>query len=319
MKRNVQDHNHMKHIFGPVPSRRLGFSLGIDVVPFKTCSYDCIYCQLGRTTDKTIKREEFIPIAEIISELKHALRKNRRIDYITLSGSGEPTLHSRLDELINGIKRLTDIPIAVLTNGSLLWDKEVRYGLRNADLIVPSLDAGDEDMFQYVNRPCPELSFEKVVNGIIAFSKLQRKKIWLEVFLLNGVTAIQAEVLKINSIIKSIRPVKVQLNTVNRPPAESFAFAVPDNQMKELAAYFEGEVEIISDFEETTNDGHFKASETKIINLLKRRPCSLADIAGGLNLHKNEILKYIGELAENNVIVYHEHNHILYYSVKEDA
>ncbi len=316
MNGNIHDY---KHIFGPVPSRRLGFSLGIDLVPFKTCSYDCIYCQLGRTTNKTMTRKEFVPVAEIITELKTILNKNIRIDYITLSGSGEPTLYSRLDELIAAVKRLTAIPIAVLTNGSLLWDKDVRHGLQNADLIIPSLDAGTEEMFRYVNRPCGELSFEEVVDGIVGFSRRYRHNVWLEVFLLNGVTSIRAEVQRINSIVKKIHPAKIQLNTVKRPPAESFAFAVPPDQMQKLAEYFEGEVEIISDFAGAASDTRFKAAKTEIINLLKRRPCSLDDISGGLNLHKNEILKYIGELAENNVIVYHEHNHILYYSVKEDT
>ena len=313
MKKNGYNY---KFIFGPVPSRRMGFSLGIDVVPFKTCSYDCIYCQLGRTTDKTVTRKEFVTVTEIIKELKRKLNEDIKIDYITLSGSGEPTLYSKLDELIFGIKQLTDKPVAVLTNGSLLWNDDVQKDLTNADLIIPSLDAGHKDMFQYVNRPCKDVTFETVIDGIISFSGLYRNKIWLEVFLLNGVTSIQSEVLSINSIIKKINPAKIQLNTVKRPPAESFAFSVPDDQMLDLSKYFNGNVEVISEFSRSIDENYLKITKLEIINLLKRRPCSLNDIAGGLNLHKNEILKYIEELLKNKVIVYHDHNHVLYYSVK---
>jgi len=311
-----KDNYYYKYIFGPVPSRRLGFSLGVDVVPFKTCSYDCIYCQLGKTTNKTILREEFVPVTEIIKELKQKLKKDIKIDYITLSGSGEPTLYLKLGELINKIKQITNIPVAVLTNGSLLWEDNVQEELKNADLIIPSLDAGKEHMFRYVNRPCKGLSFEKVVEGIVSFSKKYSNKIWLEVFLLNGVTSIQSEVLSINEIIKKINPSKIQLNTVKRPPAESFAFSVPNNQMLELSKYLNGNVEIIFDFSRQIDDTYMKITKNEIINLLKRRPCSLDDIAGVLNLHKNEIIKYIEELIKNKDVGYHEHDHILYYSVK---
>ena len=139
------------HIFGPVPSRRLGRSLGIDLVPHKTCSYDCIYCQLGRTTCKTIERKEWVPLDAVVAELETKL--SPRPDYVTLSGSGEPTLYSRLDELIDRIKHLTDIPVAVLTNGSLLWQEVVQQQLAAADLVMPSLDAGNATAFHLVNRP----------------------------------------------------------------------------------------------------------------------------------------------------------------------
>jgi wyosine [tRNA(Phe)-imidazoG37] synthetase (radical SAM superfamily) len=311
-----KEKNTFKYIFGPVPSRRLGFSLGIDLVPFKTCSYDCIYCQLGRTTDKTIIRKEYVPLNEVIKELQLKLKQNIRIDYLTLSGSGEPTLYAKLDELIFKIKRLTDKPLAFLTNGSLLWDDEVSKSLGKADLIIPSLDAGNENIFRYVNRPCEDLSFKKVVDGIIDFSNKYPNKIWLEVFLLNGVTSIQAEVAGINKIIRRIKPLKIQLNTVKRPPAESFAFPVPENKMRELAEYFEGKVEIIADFKNPVAKKYFRVTEDEIISLLKRRPCSLDDMAGGLNLHKNEILKYIEELIKSGRIITYEHNNNLFYSVK---
>ena len=158
-----------KHVFGPVPSRRLGRSLGVDLVPFKTCSYDCIYCQLGRTTKKTIERKEYAPLGEVLDEVGRKLAETARPDFITLSGSGEPTLHARLHELVAGIREMTGIPLAVLTNGSLLWDEAVRDALAGVDLVIPSLDAGTPRAFARVNRPHHGVSFEKMLGGLIDF------------------------------------------------------------------------------------------------------------------------------------------------------
>jgi wyosine [tRNA(Phe)-imidazoG37] synthetase (radical SAM superfamily) len=312
-----KEKNTYKYIFGPVPSRRLGFSLGIDVVPFKTCSYDCIYCQLGKTTHKTTERKEFVPLKDIISELKLKLKQNIRIDYITLSGSGEPTLYSRLGELISEIKQATGKPLAVLTNGSLLWQDEVRESVRNADLVIPSLDAGTENMFRYVNRPCKDIGFDKVVGGLVVFAANFKGKIWLEVFLLNGVTAIRSEVLRINTIAKKIKPHKIQLNTVKRPPAESFAFTVPEDLLRDAAQYFDGDVEIIADFDRPSGKAFFGAVKAEIVNHLKRRPCSLDDICGGLHLHKNEVLKYVEHLLQKGEITHYELNGTHFYAMRQ--
>ncbi len=167
-----------RYIFGPVPSRRLGRSLGVDLVPFKTCTYDCIYCQLGRTPCTTTERKEWVPLDGVLEDLRQKL--STRPDYITLSGSGEPTLYSRLDELIDRIKTMTDVPVAVLTNGALFADKELRRQLMEADLVVPSLDAGDEAMFQMVNRPHQDISFEHMLQGLIDFRREYQGKYWLE-------------------------------------------------------------------------------------------------------------------------------------------
>ncbi len=177
----------MSHVFGPVPSRRLGRSLGVDLVPFKTYSYDCIYCQLGRTTNKTIERREWTPIDAVLDEVKENIAA--RPDYITLSGFGEPTLCTHLGELIKGIRSFTDIPVAVLTNGSLLWQKEVRREVAASQLIVPSLDAGNARMFEAVNRPHEDLSFEQMIEGLIALREEFSGDIWLDVFPLGGYAA----------------------------------------------------------------------------------------------------------------------------------
>lgn len=228
-----------RYVFGPVPSRRLGRSLGVDLVPFKTCSYDCIFCQLGRTTRKTLERKEYVPVKDVLSELRSSLSEGSLPDYVTLSGSGEPTLHSRLEELIVGIKNLTGIPLAVLTNGSLLFDPEVRHSLDRADVVIPSLDVGDDRLFQHVNRPHPDLSFSSLVEGLRSFRRDFSRQIWLEVFLIAGVTDIQAEAEKIASLVRETFPDRIHLNTVERPPAESCALPVPKNTLERLAALFD--------------------------------------------------------------------------------
>jgi len=287
----------MSYVFGPVPSRRLGRSLGVDVVPFKTCTYDCIYCQLGRTTNKTIERREWVPVDEALVELKGKL--STKPDYITLSGSGEPTLFSRTGELINRIKALTDVPVAVLTNGSLLWQPEVRRELHKADLMIPSLDAGDEMRFRYINRPHETISFEKMLNGLIVFRQEFQGPYWLEIFLLAGYTAIEAEVMKLARCVDRIRPDRVQLNTVTRPPAESFAEGVSRERMAKLAAMFNPPAEVIADFHSIHEEAEFVAGREEILNMLQRRPCSIDDIADGLGMHRNEVLKYMEELTKN--------------------
>lgn len=287
-------------IFGPVPSRRLGRSLGIDLAPFKTCTYDCIYCQLGRTTCKTLQRKEWLPLEIVLQELKRKL--DTRPDFITLSGSGEPTLFSPLDKLIDGIRRLTDIPIAVLTNGSLLFNEELQHELRRADLVVPSLDAGNEAMFQRVNRPHEGISFKRMLAGLIAFRQHFRGDYWLEVFLLGGYTDTEEELVEIRHCVDLIRPDRVQLNTVTRPPTENYALAVPRAQLEQIAATFAPRAEVIADFHSAQALEAGRASREEILEMLCRRPCSIDDIIAGLGIHRNEVLKAIEHLNTEGLV-----------------
>ncbi|MCK4523195.1 radical SAM protein, partial [Candidatus Aerophobetes bacterium] len=161
----------MGQIFGPVPSRRLGFSLGVDTIPFKTCSLNCIYCQLGRTINKTIQRKEYIAADDILREIEEVLREGKRIDYITFSGSGEPTLNSEIRRMISRVKELTSIPLAILTNGTLLYRPRIREDLMEADLVIPSLDTVTQEIFEMVNRPHPSLKIDEIITGIDSFSQ----------------------------------------------------------------------------------------------------------------------------------------------------
>ncbi len=281
-------------IFGPVPSRRLGRSLGVDLTPFKTCSYDCIYCQLGRTTNKTIERKEWIPLDRIVAQLPERLTSQP--DYITLSGSGEPTLYSRVGELIARIKTLTDVPVAVLTNGSLLWQEALRSQLLQADLVIPSLDAGNEAMFQAVNRPHEQISFGQMVDGLVAFRQEFKGAYWLEVMVVGGYTASVEEIGKLAACVDRIQPDRVQLNTVTRPPAEHEATAVSAERLSYFCSLFRPAAEVIADFRAVHQEAEFVASRNEVLTLLQRRPCSVSDVASGLGRHENEVVKYLEEL-----------------------
>ncbi len=288
------------YVFGPVPSRRLGRSLGIDLVPQKTCTYDCIYCQLGRTTCKTIERKEWVPLEAVLVELKSKLHS--KPDYITLSGSGEPTLFGRVGELIDRIKEMTDIPVAVLTNGSLLWQEEVRTQLVNADLIIPSLDAGDEATFLAVNRPHEGISFDAMLSGLVEFRRRFPRPYWLEVFLLTGHTMTDAALAKLIRCVELVSPDRVQLNTVTRPPAESFAVGVSRARLAELAVMFNPPAEVIADYRKVHGLAEFTAGREEILSMLRRRPCTIDDIVNGLGMHRNEVLKHIEELTLENLV-----------------
>jgi wyosine [tRNA(Phe)-imidazoG37] synthetase (radical SAM superfamily) len=285
----------MGYIFGPVPSRRLGRSLGVDIVPFKTCTYNCIYCQLGRTTHKTVERRKWVPIDDVLEELGKKLVT--KPDYITLSGSGEPTLYSQLDVLIDRIRAMTNVPVAILTNGSLLWQPELRRQLLNANLVIPSLDAGDRAVFNSVNRPHHAITFEKMLEGLIDFRREYKGAYWLEVFLIAGYNAIRSDLQRIIDCVKRIGPDRVQLNTATRPPAEKYAYQVSKPRLAQLSRRFDPPAEVIADYRGVHKQGEFRAGQTDVLEMILRRPCSIDDIADGLFLHRNEVIKYMEKLA----------------------
>ena len=304
-----------RYVFGPVPSRRLGRSLGVDLIPFKTCSYDCVYCQLGQTTSKTIDRREWVPITDVVDEIRESLSSNP--DYITLSGSGEPTLHSQVGELIASIKEITDVPVAVLTNGSLLWQDDVRKQLLGADLVIPSLDAGDEVMFRRVNRPHHAIPFEQMLAGLIDFRQQFRGRYWLEVFILSGLTDFPTQSSKLVECVHRIEPDRVQLNTVTRPPAEPYAQGVSQERLAQLCSAFEPTAEVIADYRGVHREAVFAAGREEILAMLRRRPCSITDIAHGLNMHRNEVVKYLEELSAEGQLTHSVVTDTHYYCIRE--
>lgn len=240
------------------------------------------------------------PIDEVIAELREKLAL--RPDYITLSGSGEPTLYTRLGELIERIRLITDIPVAVITNGSLLWKREVRNRLLHADVVMPSLDAGDEEMFQTVNRPHGDISFKKVVDGLVSFRQEYRGQYWLEVLLLAGLTDTPEQVGKIAQLVRRIQPDRVQLNTCIRPGADPSARMIDRDKLLSLAGLISPETEVIADYPVEQVPGASRADKNAILDLLSRRPCTAADIAAGLRVHLPEALKRLEDLVREGLI-----------------
>jgi len=309
-----------RFVYGPVPSRRLGRSLGVDLVPFKTCTYDCVYCQLGRTTNKTIELDEYVPVDGVLAELGDKLEEQPRPDFIGLAGSGEPTLHARLANIVAGVKALTDVPVAVLTNGSLLWRPEVRAGLAQADLVMPSLDAGTPSSFARVNRPHADITFEQMVDGLLTFSHAFKGTLWLEVFILAGITDRRQEVERIAAIVDKMRVDRVQLNTVARPPAEASAFTVVADDLEKLRGLFSCPCEIIAETRQSQPALSFGSENTedRIVALLSRRPCTIDGIATGLGLRPNEVLKYLEALCARGTILLERRGDAVFYQGARD-
>jgi len=235
----------------------------------------------------------------VLEELAARLRLDPGPDFIGLAGSGEPTLHARIGELIAGIKRLTSIPVAVLTNGSLLWMPEVRAEIAEVDLVMPSLDAGAQESFERVNRPHPDISFEKMVDGLVAFGAGFKGKIWLEVFVLRGISDQPDEIARIASIAERLRPERVQLNSVARPAAEDYAFAPSAQALERLRSHFSGRCEVIAERQPVEAIGRVAGRnvEREIVELLDRRPCTVAGISDGLDVTPNEVVKHLDALV----------------------
>lgn len=303
-----------KYIFGPVPSRRLGRSLGVDLVPYKTCTFDCIYCDLGRTTRKTITRQSYIPPEEIQGELElHLSVLDKKSDFITLSGSGEPTLNTDIGEIIRRIKDITSTPVAILTNSSLLSSEEVRRDLSEADVVLPSLDAITPALFEYINRPVPSLGIEKIISGLIQFRKQYRGQIWLEILFCRGVNDGKKEIEKLKEVIERIKPDKIQLNTPVRPPAEDFVFPLTLGQLEEIRKTLGDKAEIIPEFTAPLEEKFNSIKDTEILNLIKRRPCTTEDISKALGLRIDEVVKHLDHLTKTGAIRYRMFEHRCYY------
>ncbi len=290
----------MKHVFGPVASRRLGRSLGIDVVPYKTCTFDCVYCQLGRTTCQTIEPRAWFSVEEILADVRSALDTGP--DYVTIGGSGEPTLYADLGTLIAELKRLTTTPVAVLTNGSLLWRRGVREALQQADVVIPSLDAGDEVAFLVVNRPHEALSAEQVWQGLVEFRRGYRGACWLEVFLIDGPSNAEPRLGRLIERASQLGADRVQLNTATRPPAESWVVPASPERLAEIALAFTPPAEVIGPYPASASPALGRVTRETVLGLLQRRPCTLADIAAGLEAHRHEVIKILdGLMADRQV------------------
>ncbi len=308
-----------KHLFGPVPSRRLGVSLGIDLIPKKVCTLNCVYCEVGKTTKLTINRKEYVKYDSVIAELQHFMSNSPHIDYITFSGSGEPTLNSIIGNVLNYIKQnYPSIKTAVLTNGTLLYLKQVRDELLNANIILPSLDAGSQNIFEKIDRPYPNLKIEKYIQGLIDLRTEFKGEIWLEILLLKNYNDSTDELKKIKEAILKINPNRVQLNTLDRPGTVDGLIPLSLLELQLIIDYWKlPNVEIIAAPPERANiESYYDNIENSILETIARRPCTLSDLHSLLGIHVNEINKYLGTLEAENKITSKRLKRGVFYELK---
>ena len=310
---------HVK-IFGPVVSRRLGISLGVDLVPMKTCSFNCVYCQLGGTSRTTVERGRFSDPEQLVAEVSEILGSRRDIDYITLSGSGEPTLEVAIGEIIRRLKSVSDKPVAVLTNGSMCMNAEVRKAVIEADLIMPSLDAATEAVFQKVNRPHKSITLDKFVTGLESLRREYSGTIWLEVMLIRGVNDDESHVGELARLVHRLRPDRVQLNTAVRPPADPDAQALDQQQMESARRIFGPEAEIIA--EVVPEPRHADAGpehEPMVISLACRRPVTAEEVSAAADIHLVEALKLLAALERAGKLCRKVHGGRTFYVAADDS
>ncbi len=305
----------MKYIFGPVPSRRLGFSLGVDLVPFKTCTLDCTYCQLGKTSDKTIDRKAYTPLDETLEELRGALKHQQKIDYITIAGSGEPTLSTQLGPIITSIKQISEIPVAVLTNGTLLHREDVRGELLPADVVIPSLDTVSEKIFTKLNRPHPELSVSQMIAGLDRFRNVFSGRLWLEIMLVRGINDSREELKKMRDVLSTMKLDMVQVNTPVRPGTDRTCTPLTSKELLHCKEVLGERCEVIASF-----DGRQQTLETnlmeKICSMISRRPLNLSEIADSLGVDREKAGEILARLKEQDKIELHKHGVEYYYQAK---
>jgi wyosine [tRNA(Phe)-imidazoG37] synthetase (radical SAM superfamily) len=303
-----------RFVYGPVASRRLGFSLGVDIIPFKTCTLDCVYCQLGATGKTTVRRGSWFPPREILAQVQEALDSGQKIDVITFSGSGEPTLSRDLGRLIRAIKKKTRIPVAVLTNGTLLGRKDVRRDLAAADIVVPSLDAAPARLFRRVNRPHPALDNKSVIDGLARFRQEFPGEIRLEIMLVKGVNDSPAAIESIKKAVARIRPDRIELNTVVRPPADRLARPLSAAGLARVRARLGPKAQVVASFARKKQASGSGDLEGPILATLGRRPQTAADIARALGRPPGEVLKALAALLRRRAIRKLAHGARTYFS-----
>ncbi|RXI47722.1 radical SAM protein [Clostridium tetani] len=298
---NIVD--NFKYIYGPIPSRRLGLSLGVSPIPKKFCNYSCVYCQIGLTHNLTNTRKEFFPLEDIINEFKKYISYDKNFDVISIVGEGEPTLYSKLGKLISSLKNLTDKPIAVITNTGLLYDKNVQGELLNADIVLPSMDFFNEESFRSLHRPYGKLDFQQSYDGLVEFSKKFKGQLWLEVMLIENINSSKKDLLKLKELIKNINYSKIYINTAVRPPAESWVKPASKETIDFAVSLLDGiSIDMLS-------NGNFiseiKDNYQAILSIIKRHPMNQHELKGFLSIrgvNEEEIQNLFLRLKEDNNI-----------------
>ncbi len=302
----------MAHVFGPVPSRRLGLSLGVDLIPLKTCTYNCLYCQVGRTTHQSLKIESFFPVTGILEELGKKLEICSP-DAITFSGSGEPTLSSDIDRVISFVKERTDTKTVVLTNGSLLWKEDVRHRITGADIIMPTLTTAFEETFRLIHQPHPDLDLNTILEGLKSLRRTYKGNLFLEVVFLAGFNDSEKELEGLRSMIDQISPDKIQLNTVIRPPSDPRAISLDTKRLEDIKNLFGEKAEIIAQTPLRNRRWEHETIYATILEMAKRRPVRARDVANVCDIPLEEADSLIKGLVVKGALRQQEHEGEVYY------
>jgi len=307
----------MNYVFGPVPTRRLGQSLGIDPVPLKTCNWNCVYCQLGRSRPMVNERKDFFHADEILSEVENALVSHQpgEIDWVTFVGSGETTLHASLGWLIREVKKLTRLPVAVITNGSLLYLPEVRQELLTADAVLPSLDAGASELYQHINRPYPALSFESYLEGLITFSEEYQGNLWVEVMLVKDLNDTEDQLSKIASVLKRINPDEVHIMQPTRPPVETWVKPTDEEGLIRALAILGDTARIIHPASGSFDLSGAKTLVEAVVGIVTRHPMREDELVETLkNWTTGDVTKTLSTLEKSGELQVVERNGVRFWS-----
>ncbi|MGA2141045.1 MAG: radical SAM protein [Brevinematales bacterium] len=299
-----------KYVYGPIPSRRLGISLGIDILPRKVCNFNCVYCECGKTMRLITERAEYHPADAVLAEIRDFMAKNPPPDFLSFSGSGEPTLNSGLGRMLRELKKdFPETKIAVFTNSSLMNVRDVRQELLFSDVVLPSLDAASEEAYIKIDRPHPDIKIGDIISGLEEFTREfkesgPRKAIWLEIFIIDGINTDDYNIRKLREAVLRINPDRVQLNTLDRPGVENWVKPAPGEVLEAVKLKLNlKNVEIIKKFK---NREEFKAyrkdAEDTIIDTLRRRPSTLEDLSIILSIGEEEVSGYLDILIHNQIV-----------------
>ncbi len=293
-----------KYLFGPVRSRRLGISLGVDMVPYKTCTLNCIYCECGATTDYPTQRGEFVPTAAVKKELDDYLSSHPEVDFVTFGGSGEPTLHSGIGEIARFIKdNFPQVKTALLTNSTFFHMPDVRQQVLAFDLILPSLDAVSQKAFVKINKPMVSVDCEMIIEGLEKLSAQFKGQIWLEVFIVPGINDTKKELTLFKEAIERIKPTRVQLNSLDRPGTCSWLTPASAQQLQQVADFLMPlAVEIIARNFPPPDPQKLRLKASSLLSIIKRRPSTVEDLSVSLGMTLNEVSKLLDELSQSGTI-----------------
>jgi wyosine [tRNA(Phe)-imidazoG37] synthetase (radical SAM superfamily) len=303
---------HYKYLFGPVPSRRLGRSLGVDLIPFKTCTMDCTFCQLGETTCEVSDRGDYVPVQEVLNELGRWLAKDGRADHITLAGSGEPTLHLCFGDVLRWVKANTTTASVLLTNGSLLHLPDVRADAALADKVKVTLSAWGEASFQQIHRPAQGITFDLLVAGERAFRKEYSGELSVEVFIIDGVNSDISKVRKIAKVVESINPDRIDINTAVRPPAVEGVRASPEEHLQAIAEVFGTKASVTAPFKKQGFQS-LETSEDTVLGLIRRHPASCSQLAAEFNLPEEKMYRMLKQMTSVGLLFEEDRDGEIYF------